>query len=272
MSPGLDDKSVTSWNALMNKGLTEAYKVFGESHFRELALKNGHFIIDNLRSSDRGLFHTWKNNQASVKGFMEDYASVISAFIGLFEISGDELWISEALALSDYAFEKFYDEETGHFRFMEKDQRDLPANHHEIQDNVIPSANAIMGHALARLYLFTGKREYQETSEKMLTTILPQFGKYPWGFAQWGSLMLLLNKKRYEVVVSGPEYQKFLAKLQQNYRPVIIWAPVGPESQEKIELTRDRNSTDRTTIFVCTGGVCQLPVYSIAEASKLLQS
>jgi uncharacterized protein YyaL (SSP411 family) len=270
--PGLDDKTVTSWNALMNKGLTEAYKVFGETRFRELALKNGHFILNNLKASDGGLFHTWKNNQASVKGFMEDYASVISAFIALFEISGDDLWISEAIALSDYTYEKFYDDETGHFRFMQKDQRDLPANHHEIQDNVIPSANAIMGHALARLYLFTGKREYQETSEKMLTTILPQFSKYPWGFAHWGSLMLLLNKKRYEVVVSGPEYQKFLAKLQQNYRPDIIWAPVGPKSQEKIELTRDRNSTDRTTIFVCTGGACQLPVYSTAEAAKLLQS
>ncbi len=270
--PGLDDKSVTSWNALMNKGLAEAYKVFGETRYRKLALKNGHFIIDNLKSSDGGLFHTWKNHQSSVKGFMEDYATVISAFIALFEISGDELWISEAIALSEYAFTKFYDEETDHFRFMQKDQRELPANHYEIQDNVIPSANAIMGHALSKLFLFTGKQEYQETAENMLKCILPQFQKHPWAFAHWGSLMLALNKKRYEVVVSGPEYQKYLAQLQQTYRPDIVWAPVTPESQERVELTKGRKATNRTTIFVCTGRACQLPVHSTDEAFQLLQS
>ncbi|WP_291856790.1 thioredoxin domain-containing protein [Marinilabilia sp.] len=268
--PGLDDKSVTSWNALMNKGLAEAYKIFGEDHFRELALKNGHFILNNLKTNDGGIFHTWKNHQPSISGFMEDYAAVIAAFVVLFEISGDELWISEAIALSDYAFEKFYDEEAGHFRFMEKDQKELPANHFETQDNVIPSANAIMGYALAKLHLFTGEKAYQKTAQKMLTTMLPQFRKYPWGFAHWGSLMLFLNKQSFEVVISGPEHQNFLTQLQKNYRPDIIWAPVGPESQEKTEITKGRKSTERNTIFVCKAGACQLPVYNVEEAEKLI--
>jgi uncharacterized protein YyaL (SSP411 family) len=268
--PGLDDKTLTSWNALMTRAIAEAYKIFGEHHFLELALKSAQFIHDELTTDEGGLFRTWKKNQPSVKGFMEDYATAISAFISLYEITGQQSWVHAATKMTDYAFSHFYDEETGYFRFAETDQKELPANHFETQDNVIPSSNAMMGHALFKMSLLTGKKHYREVSERMLLCILPNFRKYPWGFAHWGSLMLSIYKPSYEVVVAGPEPLETLRKMQTKFRPNIQWAPLLPGEGAELELLKGRIANEAATIYVCTDGACQLPVHTQGEAEKLL--
>jgi hypothetical protein len=268
--PGLDDKTITSWNALMTKGLAEAYKALGDNRFRQLALKNGEFISRSLISGNGNLFRTWKDGRASVTGFMEDYASVISAFIGLYEITGDEKWIEQSISLADYAEKAFYDEATGQFHYMEKNQTELPANHFDTQDNVIPSANAMMGHALFKLAALTRNQHHRETAENMLKQMLLQFKDYPWGFAHWGSLMLMVHKSSFEVVVAGSEAGQALQQLQKQYRPNVIWAPLKPESPGKLSITENRKSNDEITIYVCAQGACQLPVHSVEEAQHLL--
>lgn len=268
--PGLDDKTITSWNALMTKGLAEAYKAFGEPHFRDLALKNGTFICHSLISDNGSLFRTWKNGQASVTGFMEDYASVISAFIGLYEITGDEKWMEHSTDLANYAEVAFYDDATGQFHYMEKNQTELPANHFDTQDNVIPSANGMMGHSLFRLAALTGNQHYREIAEKMLKQMLPQFKNYPWGFAHWGSLMLMIHQPSFEVVITGSNTEQTIKELQKQYRPNIIWAPLKPESPGKLSITKNRKSIGEITIYVCAHGACQLPVHSVEEAQRLL--
>ena len=268
--PGLDDKTITSWNALMTKGLAEAYKAFGEPHFRDLALKNGTFICHSLISDNGSLFRTWKNGQASVTGFMEDYASVISAFIGLYEITGDEKWMEHSTDLANYAEVAFYDDVTGQFHYMEKNQTELPANHFDTQDNVIPSANGMMGHSLFRLAALTGNQHYREIAEKMLKQMLPQFKNYPWGFAHWGSLMLMIHQPSFEVVITGSNTEQTLKELQKQYHPNIIWAPLKPESPGKLSITKNRKSIGEITIYVCAHGACQLPVHSVEEAQRLL--
>lgn len=268
--PGLDDKTITSWNALMTKGLVEAHKAVSDSHFRKLALKNGEFICHSLISKDGSLFRTWKDGRASVTGFMEDYASVISAFIGLYEITGDEKWIEQSSRLADYAEKAFYDKATGQFHYMEKNQTELPANHFDTQDNVIPSANSMMGHALFKLAALTGDQHYRETAEKMLNQMLLQFKNYPWGFAHWGSLMLMIHKPSFEVVVAGSKTVQALQRLQKQYRPNVIWAPLKPESPGELNITKNRKSDEEITIYVCAQGACQLPVHSVEEAQHLL--
>jgi uncharacterized protein YyaL (SSP411 family) len=268
--PGLDDKTVTSWNALMISGLCKAYQALGENLYKDLALKNGEFIERELMSDDGSLNHIWKEGKASIKGFMEDYASVTSAFIALYEISGDEGWIEKAESIVMYANDHFLEEESAHYTFMEQDQKELPAIHYETQDNVIPSANAMMGHALFKLAALTGNKTYHQFAENMLNTMLPKFEKYPWGFAHWGSLMLMIHKPSFEVVVSGRSAEEVMQKLQMPYRPQVVWAPMKPESPGKLSITRGRKSDGETTIYVCSQGACQLPVYSAEEAETLL--
>ncbi len=91
--PRLDDKTLTSWNALMLKGYIDAYSVFQEKKFLVMALKNAHFIVNNMMKEDGGLYRNFKNGQSNIEGYLEDYATVADAFISLYEVTLDENWL-----------------------------------------------------------------------------------------------------------------------------------------------------------------------------------
>ena len=105
--PRLDDKILTSWNGLMLKGLVDAYRYLGHEKYLKLALKNARFIEDNLTKNDGGLYHNHKNGKSTINGYLEDYASVIEAYIGLYEIRFDENWLRRAEELTGYCMAHF---------------------------------------------------------------------------------------------------------------------------------------------------------------------
>ncbi|WP_396176324.1 thioredoxin domain-containing protein [Flavobacterium sp.] len=128
--PRLDDKCLTSWNAMMLKGFVEAYKALGNSNYLEIGLQNAQFICKNVWSSEGNLFRTYKNGtrggaeqsvaKATINGYLEDYAHVIQAFITLYEVTLDEKWLQNAKQLTDYCFDFFYDEKAQFFSFTSK--------------------------------------------------------------------------------------------------------------------------------------------------------
>lgn len=273
--PGLDDKVLTSWNALMTTGLCDAFKSMGDEKFRRRALKNGEFLAGELMASDGSLQHTWKEGKASVDGFMEDYATTVNAFIGLYEISGEEKWINRSEKIARYAIENFYNEDIRHFSFARKEQKELPTGHFETQDNVVPSADSMMGFGLTRLAMITGDRSYQEIAEKMVSTMYELVADHPAGFANWGSLMLLHSEPRYEVVVAGKEEAALaLKKLQAHFQPNVTWAPLLSHSAGKLPVVKNRRpgSGNPYVIYVCSQGACQLPVHSVEEAEQQLSA
>ena len=115
--PGLDDKTLTSWNGLMLKGYVDAYLTFGEEHFLEVALQNANFILDKQLRKDGGLNHSYKKGRSTINGYLEDYAFVIDAFLKLYEATFDVKWLTEADALMAYSLEHFYDQDSGMFYF-----------------------------------------------------------------------------------------------------------------------------------------------------------
>ncbi|MDX5437666.1 MAG: thioredoxin domain-containing protein, partial [Pontibacter sp.] len=168
--PGLDDKILTSWNALMLKGLADAYYVFGNKHFLDLALQNAHFILLRLKKEEK-LYHSYKNGHATIDGFLEDYALLIQAFLRLYEITFDEQWLQEAKDLADYTLENFFDEKEGMFYFTDKRSEKLIARKKEIFDNVIPSSNSVMATNLHLLGLIFDEERYTQLSDKMLANV-----------------------------------------------------------------------------------------------------
>jgi uncharacterized protein YyaL (SSP411 family) len=150
--PGLDDKSLTSWNAMMMRGYTDAYMVFGEKAFLEAALKNAEFILAKQVRKDGGLNHSYKNGKSSINGFLEDYGFVIDAFIQLYQATFDEKWLKEARVLTEHAITHFYDGSgaTGMFYFTSDADTELIARKAEVADNVHPSSNSMMA---ANLFL-----------------------------------------------------------------------------------------------------------------------
>jgi uncharacterized protein YyaL (SSP411 family) len=163
--PGLDDKILCSWNALMLKGLIDAYKVFGEQTFLDMALQNALFLKNCMRNGSQ-LYHSYKNGKATITGYLEDYAFVIDAYIALYEASFEEDWLHEANKLSKYVVDNFYDEAEKLFYFTDANAERLIARKKEIFDNVIPASNSAMAKNLHKLGLLLDKPEYIGTIRK----------------------------------------------------------------------------------------------------------
>lgn len=267
--PGLDDKTLTSWNALVIIGLVDAHHAFGEEQFLQLALRNAEFISAQIILDSGKLYHNWKNGNASIEGFLEDYALVIQAWLALFEETGDEKWLRSALQLTDYTIEHFHDSKNGLFFFSEKNVNQLLSNHYQNEDNVIPASNSVMANNLHRLFLIQGNPEFLVISKRMLQAVVHQFPKYPMAYANWGNLMLKLTEPYTEVVVTGINAKLLLAEMKNNFYPNVLW--VHSESRSEIPLLKNRFVMGDDLIYVCSNGACQLPVKTAKAALKLLK-
>ena len=268
--PGLDDKTLTSWNALVIQGLADAYITFNEQNFLQLALKNAEFLASELMQKNGKLYHNWKQGNASVDGFLEDYALLIRAFLSLYEITGDKLWLKHTRKLTKYVLDRFYDEKSGLFYFSEKDQATVVSNHFQKEDNVIPASNSVMANNLHRLYLILGEPGYLNIVKGMLKHVTPNFTKYPMAYANWGKLMLKLTAPYYEVVISGINSNLLLAEMQKGYKPNVLWIHGNAESD--VPILKNRFQLGDDLIYVCMEGQCQLPVRSASEALKLIEA
>src|SRR5690606_18356288 len=142
--PRLDDKTLTSWNALMLKGYVDAYKAFGEKNYLETALKNANFLSENLLLKNGALFHNYKNGKRNINGFLEDYAFTIEAFINLYQVTLDENWLKLSNKIADYAMGHFFDSEKNMFYFTSNEDPAIVSRNFEYRDNVIPASNSVM--------------------------------------------------------------------------------------------------------------------------------
>ncbi|WP_372933976.1 thioredoxin domain-containing protein [Mariniphaga sediminis] len=266
--PGLDDKTLASWNALVIQGLADAYKAFGDEKFKTLAWKNARFLVENMMDPDGALFHSWKQGRKSVDGFLEDYALVIRAFISLFEISGQQDWLHTAEQLVEDSFNRFYNKESGLFWFSSKEKESVTTNFFQLEDNVIPAANSVMANNLHKLYLMLGKSEYLSVVQKMLQHITPQFSKYPQAFANWGKLMLKLTTSYFEIAICGEDAEKRFLEMQTDFHPNVLWA--FSHGKSKVPLLEGRYVKNKTLIYVCRDGSCQLPVEEVDLAINQL--
>jgi len=268
--PGLDDKILTSWNALMLKGLTDAYKVFGEAQFLELAIQNAEFLQNNLRHEE-GLYHNYKNGKATIAGFLEDYALVIKAYIGLYEVTFEEKWLTEARRLTDYVLSNFWDTEEQFFYFTDQKGEKLIARKKEVLDNVIPASNSVMATNLHFLSLFFDEPHYMELSDIMLSKVKPLAVKEPSHLTNWASLYFLKLKPTAEIAIVGEKAETYRAELSRHYFPNAVL--MGTTTESDLPLLLDREPLyEETTIFVCYNKACQLPVHSVAEALAQLNN
>jgi uncharacterized protein len=266
--PGLDDKTLASWNALVIQGLVDAFKAFNDDRFLKPALGNARFIQSSMMEPDGHLFHTWKKDKSRVNGFLEDYALVIQAFISLFEVTGSVEWLGAAKQLFNYSYTRFYDSDSGLFYFSERNADQVVTNHFQNEDNVIPAANSVMANNLHKLSLILGNPQYLVQAKKMLQHITPQFPKYPQAFANWGQVMLKMAESSFEVVVCGSEAEMKIREMQAYFRPDVLWA--FSKGKSSIPVLKDRFTHGKTLIYVCRDGSCQLPVEEVEDAWNLI--
>ncbi len=170
--PGLDDKRITSWNALMISALAEA----GEE-FLDAAVECAKFVLRDLRDSDGRLLRTFSAGEAKIGAYLEDYAFMLEALIALFEATCDERWLGHATALADELIARFSDPENGGFFSTATDGEQLIARRKELEDSPIPAGGSSAAVGLLRLAQLTGEEEYARQSAgtiKLLQDIAPR--------------------------------------------------------------------------------------------------
>ncbi len=264
IKPGLDDKSLTSWNAMMIKGLCEAYQTFDEDSFLELAEKNIHFILSQQLKSDGSVFHSYHKGKSYINGFLEDYAFLIDALISLFESTGKELYYNYAIQFTEYVSVKFYDEEKNIFYFTSIDDPQLIARKTEIHDNVIPASASVMVKNLFLLSHLSNKTEWEKIAENCLKNILPQMEDYGPAFSNWSITLLFQQFPFYEVAITGGQAKEMSQKIQKDYNPqrVICFS----ETASQLPLLVSRLKTHQTLVYICRNKSCNLPLESVDEA------
>jgi hypothetical protein len=263
--PNLDDKILTSWNALMIQGYIDAYKAFGSQDYLKFALKNANFLVDNQLRNDGGLNRNFKDNRSTINAYAEDYATVIQSFISLYEVTFDEKWLKTSKQLVDHLYVNFFDDNTQMFYFTSKEDENLIAKKHEIIDGVIPSSNSIIANSLFKLGHYFSENKYLKTSEQMLNNLKDDIQKYPANYSNWMHLMINYTNPFYEVVVAGENANEINKELINSYLPNIIIA--GTTSEKSILPLLDyKFNEDETLIYVCVDGTCKLPQTEIKKA------
>jgi uncharacterized protein YyaL (SSP411 family) len=266
--PGLDDKTLTSWNAMMLKGYADAYNVFGEKEFLLAAIKNARFIRDVQLRADGGLWHSWKNGKTTINGFLEDYVFTIDAFITLYQVSFDEEWLQLSKKLCEYVFKHFDDGSSGMFFFTSDEDPALIARKTELSDNVVPSSNSMMAKNLFYLGHFFGNVDWLERSAKMLRLVKQEMIGYGGGYSNWLMLQLHFVLPFREVVIVGKTVDKTMADFRKHYLPNQIFA--GSPVPSNLPLMENRFVEGKTLIYVCENNACELPVEDAAKAIERL--
>jgi len=263
--PRLDDKCLTSWNAIMLKGFTDAYKALGNNKYLEIALKNANFILENLWKSEGNLLHNYKDGKTTINGYLEDYCFVIEAFISLYEVTLDEKWLNYSKQLTDYCFENFYDEKNQFFSFTSNKDEALITKHYELEDNVISASNSVMAGNLFKLHIYFENSYYEEIAQKMLSQVLPNID-YPSAFANWLNIFLNFSEENKELAVCGEHAIKDTLLFQKEYLPNIIIS--GSEKPSELPFLRGRFQSGKKLFYVCRNKNCDLPTTDFTVALK----
>jgi uncharacterized protein len=268
--PGLDDKILTSWNGLILKGLIDAYRALGDDKIRDLAINNARFLKNKMTTASGQLWRNYKNGKANIKGFLEDYATVIEAYIALYQATFEEEWLDEALKLMAYTIENFYDADDELFFFTDRTGEQLIADKKEVFDNVVPASNSIMAHNLYALGTICGHQDYVQLADWMLSKLKNSLLADAQWATNWAALYALRSTPTAEIAIVGPEIEAFRKELDQYYLPNKL--VVGTTSTSAVALLEDRIAIKgQTTIYVCYNQTCQLPVQSVAEALALVR-
>ncbi|HKL08149.1 MAG TPA: hypothetical protein VJ896_05195, partial [Bacteroidales bacterium] len=267
VKPGLDDKVLTSWNALMLKAYADAYNIFDDEHYLKIAEKNFEFIENNLMNSDFSLYRNYKNKKSTIHAFLDDYVLLVDALISLYHTNFKEYYINTALNITEYIIHHFYDEDSGMFFYTCDRDSHLIAKTKEVNDHVIPSSNAVMAQNLFKLGHYFIKEDYIKKAEQMLRNMKDQIIKYPYFFGNWIDLMVQFIYKPYEVCIMGNKYRKIRKDFFRMYIPNIMLAG---GNHGNLPLLNDRYTAGDTTIYVCQNNVCQRPVKSYADALELI--
>jgi len=268
--PGLDDKRLASWNALVLAALAEAGAALGREDYLDAARGCAEFVLRDLRDGDGHLLRTYKDGEGRLNAYLEDHAFLLEALLTLYEATFEQRWFEHAQALADTMIARFGDPERGGFFSTSGDHEELIARRKEIGDHPIPSGNSAAALGLLRLEALTGERCYGEQAEGVLRLFAKAAPRQPDAFAHLLRALDFQLAPTKEVALIGNDLSVLTATVRSSYRPHLVLAG-GPESSSVPPLLADRPAIDdRPTAYVCEHFGCRAPTTDANTLASLL--
>jgi uncharacterized protein YyaL (SSP411 family) len=267
--PGLDDKRLTAWNALMISALADAGAGFERDDYVQAARACAAFVLSELRDGDGNLLRTWKDGRAgAIHAYLEDHAYLLQALLVLYEATFEERWYSEALAIADAMIERFGDSQRGGFFTTARDQPHLVTRRKDLEDAPTPSGNSAAALGLLRLARLSGDARYERQAAGVLGLHAPVAARHPGAFGQLLQALDLYMAPSREVAVIGDG--PLTRELRSRFRPHLVLAG-GDGGPSVVPLLSDRTLVDgRQAVYVCERFTCQLPVTDTEALAALL--
>jgi len=267
--PGTDTKQLTVWNSLLLEALCQCYLSFGDNIFVQIAGQLAESMNENLMLPTGELLHQYANSNKKIHAFADDYASFSNAMLAYATISGEDKWIKIAKQCADFAIQNFYNPDSGFFYYTAAQGELIVHRKTEIDDNVIPSSNSMMLHALLKLYHITHSAECKNIADKILANIAERIIQSPIYHSNYALAALPMLFNTPEVVITGINTAEALCELNKNYYPSAFWAVTNHKSE--FEAYANRFVENERTIYICHHNNCLLPVSQIKSAIELLQ-
>jgi len=272
--PGLDNKILTAWNGLMLAAFAEAGQILDRPDYVTIAAQNAKFLYRTIRATNGALHRTWKaGSEAKLNAYLEDYAYLAEGLLTLYQTTFEVRWFDWAHELAEYMLAHFSDSENGGFFDTSDDHEQLIHRPKDLQDNAVPSGNAMVAHVLLKLSLLTGELNYWDAAEQAIAAMGDMMGQHPTGFGEWlNAASFILGKPR-EIALIGSEEQiiPLLQVVRAAYRPFQVVA-AGTESKDNaIPLLAHRSKVNgQATAYVCQRFLCQAPVTEPGELASQL--
>jgi uncharacterized protein YyaL (SSP411 family) len=277
--PGTDTKVLTGWNGLMLRSFAEAARILDRPDYRAVAERNARFIVGTLERDGR-LLRTYKDGQAKIPGFLEDYAFYADGLLTLYEATFDAQWFSAARRLADAMLDHFTDEEGGGFFDTPDDGEELLNRPKDLLESALPSGNAVAAEVLQRLALYTADDRYRAAAERTLVAAGALLRQYANAVGEMLCALDFYLAGPREIAIIGapaaPDTGALLEVVYSRFRPHQIVAVAAPDDQaavSAIALLADRPQRHgRATAYVCQNFACQTPVTDPAELVLQLDS
>jgi uncharacterized protein YyaL (SSP411 family) len=276
--PGLDDKRLCSWNALMIAALADAGAALGRQEYLDAASACARFVLESMRDSEGHLLRTWKGGEGRLNAYLEDHAFLVEALLRLYEATLEVRWFDAARETADSMIERFSDDERGAFFTTSNDHEELIVRRKDVGDHPIPSGNSSAAYGLLRLSALTGESSYEERAVGTMRVFVPAALQHPDAFGHLLQAIDFHLSPIREVALVAPAngagttapLDELARVVRSAHRPHVVLAG-GPEGSERPELLRERPAVQgKPAAYVCEHFACKAPVTEPKELEAAL--
>lgn len=271
--PGLDDKILTSWNALMITAFAKGYRVTNNNRYLDACTNCISFIEKHLLSDEK-LLRTFKDNTSKIDGYLEDYAFFVNALLDVFEIKPEFKYLNLAKKLGHHLVAHFWDDATSSFYMTSDEHESLIIRPKSNYDLSLPSGNSVSSFVMLRLFHLTQEHKFLEIATKIMESQAQMAAENPFGFGYLLNTIYTYLQKPVEITVINDENSEICRYLNEKFIPESMMVSVNDKSKlnalSEFPFFKGKTFEEKTSVFVCKDFTCSLPLHSIDEIESNL--